>query len=258
MQPSLEPWLVRALLLLVLASLAGCDVIFRLDDLRARPVDARPDVDSTADSTLIDGPPLDPRLVARFDFDGSFIDAKSGSSAACGVTACPAFRPGKHGLAIDLDGTNDCVRFSIPAVPMFTIAMWVNKATDGGQAIISKPVGSGGFNTYQVDVESSRTLRFITHDGQNFNYVTQAAAITLAQWQHVAVTFDGTKTMFVNGQMLVPTASSTALASDASELLIGCDNDFGAYGRFFLGLIDDVHVFDAALTPAEIATLSTL
>ena len=243
---------------LVLAALAGCDVIFRLDDLRPSPDAATDDaVDPSEDSMPIDGPPLDPRLVARFDFDGSLQDAKSGMLAMCGATACPAFKAGKHGMAIELDGTNDCVRFSIPAVSVFTIAVWINKATDGGQAVVSKPVGAGGFNTYQVDVEGNRTLRFITYDGSTTDFVTQPTAVALNQWQHVAVTFDGTKKRFANGSMLAATSSSTPLFADGAELLIGCDNDFGAFGRFFAGLIDEVLVFEAALTPAEIATLAT-
>jgi Concanavalin A-like lectin/glucanases superfamily len=43
---------------------------------------------------------------------------------------------------------------------------------------------------------------------------------------------------------------------DDHDVIIGADDDVGAIQVFWPGRIDEVHIFDRALEPAEIAELS--
>lgn len=76
------------------------------------------------------------------------------------------------------------------------------------------------------------------------------SAVPINTWTHVAMTFDGaTLRMFVNGAQV----SSRALAGSAvvttGALRIGGD---AAWGEYFRGVIDEVRVYNRALTAAEI------
>src|SRR5262245_11626611 len=132
---------VRRVLSIALVLLAGCDKVFRLDDVHARADGNRP-ADAAVDAA--DAPPMpdapDPRIVARFDFDGTFVETKSGNPATCAAGNCPAFKDAVHGMGIELDGVNDCVQFNLPTNPSkLTIAFWIKKPTDIAGSVVAKP-----------------------------------------------------------------------------------------------------------------------
>lgn len=247
--------------LAIIMLVAGCDAVFGLDKVHARadatgnaPSDAP--VDSDGASPTPDAP--DPRIVARFDFEGTFVEGKSGTAATCiSGTGCPTFTTGEHGMGIQLDGTNDCLQFNLPANPTkFTVAFWLNKPNDLGASVVAKPVGPGGSNTFQVDVETNRTIRFITYNGSANQILVNNQALAVGVWTHIAVSFDGTKRLYVDGNLAPSTMPGDPTASDGLPFLIGCDRDSGTYVRFLGGMLDDVVMYDVALSPAEIAALA--
>ena len=245
----------RGSAVIALGLVAGCDVVFRLDDLAATDDSGVP-VDSQDDANVVDGRTIDPRITAQFDFEGNLVDTVSGGVGVCVGPGCADFGSGKHGMAITLNGS-ECVQFLLTNPARFTVAMWINKYTDIGQSVVAKPVGTLGSNSFQVDTETNRTVRFITWNGLSNAFTTEAAAFELNQWQHIAVTFDGdAKRLFVNGVMSPSVATSEQVVFDAAPLLIGCDRDSGNHVRFFAGRIDEVIVYNAALTAGEIAALA--
>ena len=246
----------RPSIVLVLAMLAGCDVVWRLDDVHA-PADAIVLPDSI-DAPGIDAP-SDPRLLARFDFEGSLTDGVSGTPAACtGTPGCTMFVTGRHGLGIALDGIDDCLKFTVALpnnLPEITVAAWVNKGNDNGQSIISKPYGPSISDSFQIDVESNRNPRFITYNGSGDRILDKPGGLMLSSWHHVAITFDGTKRLFVDGVAVANSLSET-IVSDAAPLLIGCDRESGVFARYFQGTLDDVLVYHVALASSDIAALA--
>ena len=76
------------------------------------------------------------------------------------------------------------------------------------------------------------------------------SALPLNTWTHIAQTFDGsTVRVFVNGTQ-VASRSLVGTVLDASQPLeIGSDHIFGQY---FQGLIDEIRVYNAALTQSQI------
>ena len=55
--------------------------------------------------------------------------------------------------------------------------------------------------------------------------------------------------LFVNGTQVASTAKTGALATSTNPLQIGGDS---LYGQYFAGLIDEVRVYNVALTAAQI------
>ena len=74
-------------------------------------------------------------------------------------------------------------------------------------------------------------------------------------WSYLAETYDGsTLRLYVNGTQVAATAHTGSIASSTNPLQIGGDS---IYGQYFAGLIDEVRVYNVALTAAQIQTDQT-
>jgi hypothetical protein len=76
------------------------------------------------------------------------------------------------------------------------------------------------------------------------------AALTVNNWTHLATSYDGaTLRFYVNGTQVSSVARAGAIATSSRPLQIGGDS---IYGQFFQGTIDEVRIYNRALTVAEI------
>ena len=80
-----------------------------------------------------------------------------------------------------------------------------------------------------------------------------ADALALNTWTYLAVTYDGaTLRLYVNGTQVAPRRRARARSrTSTNPLQIGGDS---IYGQYFNGLIDEVRVYNVALTAAQIQT----
>jgi hypothetical protein len=77
-----------------------------------------------------------------------------------------------------------------------------------------------------------------------------SAALPLNAWSHLAATYDGeTLRLYVNGTEIGSTSVSGPIPTSAGPLRIGGNS---IWGEWFKGFIDDVRVYDVALTPGQI------
>jgi hypothetical protein len=82
--------------------------------------------------------------------------------------------------------------------------------------------------------------------------VTATSAMVLDIWTHLTFTYDGSMLrMFVNGAEVSSQAASGAAASTAGVLRIGGN---AYWGEYFKGIIDEVRLYNRALTATEIQT----
>src|SRR5207248_1621486 len=76
------------------------------------------------------------------------------------------------------------------------------------------------------------------------------AALPVNSWSHVAVTYDGASLrLYVNGTQVASQAQTGNLITSTNPLQIGGDS---TYGQFFQGTIDEVRVYNVALTATQI------
>ena len=81
---------------------------------------------------------------------------------------------------------------------------------------------------------------------------TGIAQLALDTWTHVAVTFDGTSLrLYVDGTLANTTAVSGAMGGSDGPLRIGGN---AIWNEWFDGLIDELRIYDRALSPTEIQT----
>jgi hydrogenase maturation factor HypE len=76
------------------------------------------------------------------------------------------------------------------------------------------------------------------------------ASLALNTWTHLAATYDGTTVrLFVNGVQAGTRAVSGSLAASTGALRIGGN---AVWGEYFSGRIDEVRIYNRALSAAEI------
>jgi hypothetical protein len=80
--------------------------------------------------------------------------------------------------------------------------------------------------------------------------VTASSAIPSSTWTHLALTYDGaTVRLFVNGVQVSSTSASGPIAVSTGVLRLGAAPNGS---DFFRGLIDDVRIYNRALTATQI------
>jgi hypothetical protein len=80
------------------------------------------------------------------------------------------------------------------------------------------------------------------------------APVTLDVWNHFALTWDGaTKRLVLNGTEIKRGAASSVFDDDA--MLIGADREDGVLSEGFVGQLDELRIYDRALTDPEISAI---
>ena len=78
------------------------------------------------------------------------------------------------------------------------------------------------------------------------------AALAVNVWTHVAGTYDGTTVrLFINGVQTASVAVSGPIATSTGPLRIGGNS---IWGEFFQGRLDEIRIYNRALSQAEIQT----
>ena len=109
------------------------------------------------------------------------------------------------------------------------------------------------YELYSNDPNVSRPAAYFTTAGGALRAVTGTAAIAQNAWTHLAVTYDGTNMrIYVNGALARSVLRSGAVLQSNGVLHIGGNEVWG--GEFFAGLIDEVRIYNRALTAGEIQT----
>ncbi len=197
-------------------------------------------------------------LVGMWTFDGNDMSGntaidRSGNANNGTLTNGPAKTIGKIGQALNFDGVDDYVSGSsvnLSGSP-FTISAWIKpKSYTADKQYFS--IGSAALNDQAIHLrETSNTgLRFGMYNDDLNVTVSNMADV----WSHVVVTLDSSKvqTVYFNG-VSVGSRTATAMFTGNSNWNIG---------RWVLsgtenwdGLIDEVRVYNRALTEAEIKQL---
>lgn len=152
-------------------------------------------------------------------------------------------------------------RVSIPDSPDFqlpetmTLEAWIYPLQYQGIVLI-RGDDRGGYDAWQVDLMTDGHISFVFNAADNQG-VGVSAPIQLNQWQHITAVFDrGTMNLYVNGILAAQKQTDlrpiTALDKEADPAL-GIGNAGGKYYSMpFNGVIDEVRIYNRALTEAEI------
>ncbi|ESU26941.1 cell surface calcium-binding acidic-repeat protein [Flavobacterium limnosediminis JC2902] len=149
-------------------------------------------------------------------------------------------------LYLDFDGRNDYATDAnvISGWPNATLMAWVNI-----NSLFSTEGVIAGQNQFKLSIDDSKRLQ-VTANGATLRYNTP---LNDSQWIHTAAVFEGTNgllKLYVNGEMVMSTTTSGNISADASLLTVG-KNPI-ANDTFFKGKIDEVRLFNSALTDSDL------
>jgi len=166
------------------------------------------------------------------------------------VSSCPTLTTnGRFGHALSLDGTDYLTLTHVidPAQTNFTVASWF-KVSDLGQnrIILNQLDGSGTGRTW-LGVQSTNEL-YTYLGGSN---LLSPPDVTLNQWHHSAVTYDGTTLrLYLDGQLV--NSEDRVLEASDGDLFIG---QHKSGSNQFSGLLDEMIVVPSLVDAAGIQTL---
>ena len=196
-------------------------------------------------------------LVAAYGFDagaGTAIADDSGHSQAGVATDTSWSASGKFGKALSFNGTSSTV--AVVDSPLLrlsqgmTLMAWVNPTSqDNWRQVVAKEYSGGlSYGLYASNGAQPNGWAVNT-DGVEGN-VDSPRDLPLNTWSHIAVTYDGAKLRFyVDGNTVAESVFTGTLRADDGSLRIGGNN---VWGEHFSGLIDEVRVYNRALSDTEI------
>lgn len=178
-----------------------------------------------------------------------------------------SFAPGVSGQAFDFDGVDDYISLgndpSLELPGSMSVGMWLNYRPYSNGAgykyfYADFDVG-GGVSQGSLGIEGGRLFFFQSFTDGSSLQTMGTTDLVAGQWYHVAVVRDDTaKTvrLYVNGVEEANNAYTGTPVGLQQEKLIGTSLPIGFPSDFFDGRLDDVSIFDHALSPAEIASLA--
>jgi len=238
-------------------------------DISPAPVgDGRVDIQDLAvlaDYWLKEVLPVDLEAYWKLDEQEGSIAKDSAGDNHGTVYGDPAWQPasGKTGGALLLDGIDDYVEtgFALdPADGAFSVFAWI-KGGAPAQAIISQTDGTGtGQIWLGIDALSRNLMTGLVPPPAGRTPplpLESETVITDGQWHHVGFVWDGSyRSLYVNGTEVAKDTNTLApLKSSNGGLYIGTDKNLDATS-FFSGLIDDVRIYDKALSAEKIENLA--
>jgi hypothetical protein len=203
--------------------------------------------------------PSDGALVLALGFDENMgvTTAIDGSGRNHHGTISGAERvSGKIGGALRFDGINDWVTVAdagdLDLSSGMTLEAWVNPSVVGGWQTVLLKEGAGNM-AYELysNIDAARPAAYFTTAGGAIRAVTGAATLAANTWTHIATTYDGANMrLYVNGSLVRTAARTGAILATDGPLHIGGNEVWG--GEWFSGLLDEVRVYNRALSASEI------
>ncbi len=226
---------------------------------------------ATIDSHLVEGADIKTGLVAHYKFDGSFRDSSlnghHGIKSDDGVT----FADGVIGSqAASFDGVNGYIQTPLTPVYQvsdpFTIAAWINsRNTSNSDAAI---LGFERSNHQELSISVRRSdlnsigRFYLRDDDWNASDATTTQSLNDSKWHFITAVRDPSVDklhLYIDGILIdtVDDISESAINQTSSRwLAIGGSNNSsrGVISRF-TGEIDDVRIYNRALSQSEVQQL---
>jgi hypothetical protein len=169
-----------------------------------------------------------------------------------------AFDLGEVGQAFRFDGVDD--RVEIPNFGSFTrvsVQAWVYRegATNTRESLISyKELGCGFVFSLNEDGAGQRPRLWVNVNG-GWQFAEGTQPLPFGRWTHLAGTYDGQEIrLYVGGVLAVATPAAGNMTQCNQKTALGSRSRFDQH--FFLGSLDEVVIFDRALSATEVQALA--
>ncbi|MBI4010537.1 MAG: LamG domain-containing protein [Candidatus Aenigmarchaeota archaeon] len=171
---------------------------------------------------------------------------------------CPSWATGKFSTALQFDGVDDYVDVgtdvSLSPADAITLEAWVKRSATG---IVSAAIFEKHYNTEYILAFKSATgekLEFYSGSG-GVSVLSSTSVTDTTSWHHVVATYDSTALgkpvkIYLDGKLDNSGSGTSQLGITTTNLSIG-----GQAGDRFAGALDEVRIYNRALSPEEISSL---
>ncbi len=161
---------------------------------------------------------------------------------------------GKVDGALQFDGIDDYVSTDFVLNPKegpFSVVAWV-KGGGPGQVVISQIDGA---NWLLSDPQAGVLMTELKGSGRSASLLQSQTVITDGDWHRVGFVWDGSDRVLYADDVEVARDTQTGLGSSEGGLYIGAGKNLKP-GSFFSGPIDDVRIYNKALSAEEVEALA--
>ncbi|MDX2197125.1 MAG: LamG-like jellyroll fold domain-containing protein [Cytophagales bacterium] len=202
-------------------------------------------------------------LVAYYPFNGNANDASgNGNNGVVNGATLATDRLGNANGAYYFDGETNFIETNIGSgfTDKITLSSWFKTS---GQFIGRDPGiianRSSTFNETGFNITNNGQTIFLIDDASaNSTNIVSPFFYNDGKWHQITGVYDGTQMKLYLDNILVGTQSLSSNISMSSTFRIGHDDEPSATyptRRFFEGLIDDIRIYNRALSDAEVAAL---
>ena len=199
---------------------------------------------------------------------GTNVADSVGGNTGTATSSDPSVTTGNYSNARSFSGSSSANiaipdNSSLDPSSAITISAWINVTGGDGtyRTVVCKPTTAGWGGTYAsycMRLTSANTLEMWVNNGADgADYARSTSTIIAGSgWKYVTGTFDGsTETIYINGSANgTPTSYSASITNSAYPLTIGSHNSLSS-GEAFYGNIDDVRIYNRALSTTEISNI---
>lgn len=201
-------------------------------------------------------------LVGHWKLDentGTTAADASGSGNTGTLLNGPTWASGKVSNSLNFDGVDDYISVGTPSALSLsttgTLSAWIKTNTSTFYPVI---VGNADFvndsRGYLLALDSSGHARIELCSASAFKNVDSSATYLDGNWHHITGTWDGTTIrLYVDGSEVASSSQDVTPVSGVYPVTMGKDPNQST--SYFVGLIDDVRIYNRALTVGEISQI---
>ncbi|NQV36161.1 MAG: discoidin domain-containing protein [Phycisphaeraceae bacterium] len=231
---------------------AGASGMLLLDDIRLH---------RSAPELMVPVEPSTDNLVAYWALDegtgATVADSAGGNNGT--IAGLASWITGHAGSALELNGgMTSYVNCGTPAAfnitEAITLSAWVY-AAEPAESL--RPIIGKGDHAYMLRHGSGETFDFFIYSSGAWHQISAFAPDSLYQdsWNHIAGTFDGSQLrLYINGMLATSLDYTGTISLADHDVNIGRNSE--VIDRVYRGTIDEVRVYNSALTEAEVLYLS--
>jgi hypothetical protein len=202
----------------------------------------------------------DSSCIAAYPLDGSPLDLSGNYN---GVQTDVTYPVGKFDLGGSFNGSSSRIALpqnSLNSFTQYSISTWINTSSSADQTIIN----NWGYQNTQaeqgwlIQKPTSNKIRVLNYNGGATQIYDSTGVISLSTWVNVIVTNTQSQIKIYFNGVLDSTHSSSGFTFNASYPMrphIGAYQYSGGTYGFFNGSIDQVRIFNKALSASEVTTL---
>ncbi len=208
-------------------------------------------------------------LVGWWPFNGNANDESgNGNNGTVNGATLTQDRFGNANNAFSFNGTNTFIEVqssnTLQLNNNYSISLWFksninNNNSPYNYTILSKINYSGWYGGYEIMTGDINPNGGIIHTGNingNFVFFGPANGVTQGTWYYIVFTFNGSQLrMYSNGQLIDSLNRTGSIQTGNDPLRFGRRGGSGIYNQWFNGLIDDIGIWNRALTQQEITAL---